>query len=58
VKNFEKFIQFIQIKNIKRFVNQVLNHHFRQSSKCHELRLTIQNNNAEHSKNDYQDVDQ
>ncbi len=57
MKNFEELVQFVRIKNVKRFVDQVLNHHFRQQSKRHELRLTIQNDNAEHSKNDYQCVD-
>jgi hypothetical protein len=37
---------------------QALNHHSRQQLKRHELRSTIQNDNAEHSKNDYQNVDQ
>jgi hypothetical protein len=58
VKNFEKFVQFVRIRSAKRFVNQVLNHHFRQQSRRHELRSTIQDDNAEHSKNDYQRVDQ
>jgi hypothetical protein len=35
-----------------------LNHHFRQQSKRHELRSTIQDDNAEHWKNDHQRVDQ
>ncbi len=30
VKNFEKFVQFVRIKNVKRFFDQTLNHHFRQ----------------------------
>jgi hypothetical protein len=29
VKIFEKFIQLVRIKNVKRFVDQVLNHRFR-----------------------------
>jgi hypothetical protein len=29
VKNFEELVQFVQIKNVKRFVDQILNHHFR-----------------------------
>jgi hypothetical protein len=58
VKNSEKLVQLVRVKNVKRFVDQALNHHFRQQSKRHELRLTIQNDNAEHSKNDYQRVDQ
>jgi hypothetical protein len=56
VKNFEKLIQFVRVKNAKRFIDQALNHHSRQQSKRHELRSTIQNNNAEYSKNDYQRV--
>jgi rRNA maturation protein Rpf1 len=58
VKIFEELVQFLRIKNVKRFVDQALNHHFRQQSKRHELRSTIQNDNTEHSKNDYQRVDQ
>jgi hypothetical protein len=58
VKNFEELVQFVRIKNVKRFVDQALNHHFRQQSRHHELRSTIQNNNAKHSRNDYQNVDQ
>ncbi len=58
VKNSEELVQLVRIKNVKRFVDQVLNHYFRQQSKRHELRSTIQNDNAEHSKNDYQRVDQ
>ncbi len=58
VKNFEKLVQLVQIKNVKRFVDQVLNHHFRQQSRRYELCSTIQNNNAKHSKNDHQRVDQ
>jgi long-subunit acyl-CoA synthetase (AMP-forming) len=53
VKNFEELIQFVRIKNVKRFADQILNHHFRQQSKFHELRSTIQNDNAEHSKNNH-----
>jgi hypothetical protein len=41
VKIFEKLVQLIQIKNVKRFVDQILKHHFRQQSKRHELRSTI-----------------
>jgi hypothetical protein len=41
VKNSEKLVQLVRIKNVKRFVNQALNHHFRQQSKRHELRSTI-----------------
>jgi hypothetical protein len=41
VKNFEKLIQFVRIKNVKRFVDQALNHIFCQQSKRHELRSTI-----------------
>jgi hypothetical protein len=58
VKNLEKLVQLVRIKNVKRFVDQVLNHYFRQQWKRHELRSTIQNDNAEHSKNDHQRVDQ
>jgi hypothetical protein len=58
VKNSEKLVQFIQVKNAKRFADQVLNHHSRQESKRYELRSTIQIDNAEHSKDDYQRVDQ
>ncbi len=28
VKNFEKLVQFVRIKNVKRFADQALNHHF------------------------------
>ncbi len=58
VKNSEELVQLIRVKNVKRFADQALNHHSRQQSKRHELRSTIQNDNAEHSKNDYQRVDQ
>jgi hypothetical protein len=58
VKNSEELVQLVQIKNVKRFVDQALNHHFRQQSKRHEIRSTIQNDNAKHSRNDYQCVDQ
>ncbi len=58
VKNSEELVQLVRIKNAKRSVDQVLNHHFRQQSKRHELRSTIQNDNAKHSKDDYQRVDQ
>jgi hypothetical protein len=58
VKNSEEFFQLVRIRNVKRFIDQALNHHFRQSSKRHELRSTIQDDNAEHLKNDYQRVDQ
>ncbi len=57
MKNSEEFVQFVRIKNVKRFVDQVLNHHSHQQSRRHELRLTIQNDNAKHSRNDYQRVD-
>jgi hypothetical protein len=47
VKNFEELVQFVRIKNVKRFVDQALNHHSRQQSKRHELRqrfkMTMQN---------------
>jgi hypothetical protein len=58
VKNSEEFVQLVQIKNVKRFVDQILKHHSHQQSKRHELRSTIQNDNAKHSRNDYQHVDQ
>jgi glutamate synthase domain-containing protein 3 len=58
VKNSEELVQLVRIKNVKRFVDQILNHHFRQQSRRHELRSTIQNDNAKHSRNDYQRVDQ
>ncbi len=53
VKNFEKLVQFVRIKNVKWFADLTLNHHFRQQLKRHELRVTIQNDNAKHSKNNY-----
>jgi hypothetical protein len=58
VKNSEELVQLVRIKSVKRFADQALNHHSRQQSKRHELRSTIQDDNAEHSKNDYQRVDQ
>ncbi len=58
MKNSEELVQLVRFKDIKRFVDQVLNHHSRQQSKRHELRSTIQNDNAEHSRNDHQRVDQ
>jgi hypothetical protein len=58
VKNSEELVQFVRIKSVKRFVDQALNYHSRQQSRRHELRSTIQNDNARHSKNDYQCVDQ
>jgi hypothetical protein len=58
VKNSEELVQFVRIKNAKRFADQALNHHFCQQSRRHELRSTIQDDNAEHSRNDYQRVDQ
>ncbi len=57
MKNSEELVQLVQIKNVKRFVDQVLNYHSRQQSKFYKLRLTIQNNNAKHSKINYQRVD-
>jgi hypothetical protein len=57
VNNFEEFVQLVRIKNVKRSADQALNYHFRQRSKRHELRSTIQNDNAEHSRNDYQCVE-
>jgi hypothetical protein len=41
VKNSEELVQFIRVKNVKRFVDQALDHHFHQQSKRHELRSTI-----------------
>jgi hypothetical protein len=58
VKNSEELVQLVRIRDVKRFADQALNHHFRQQSRRHELRSTIQDDNAEHSKNDYQRVDQ
>jgi hypothetical protein len=58
VKNSEKLVQLIRIKDVKRFIDQILKHHFRQQSKRHELRSTIQNNDAKHSRNDYSRVNQ
>jgi hypothetical protein len=58
VKNSEELVQLVRIKNVKRFADQTLNYHSRQQSKRHELHSTIQNDNAEHSKNDHQCVDQ
>jgi hypothetical protein len=58
VKNSEELVQLVRVKNVKRSVDQVLNYHSRQQSRRHELRSTIQNDNAEHSRNDYQCVDQ
>jgi hypothetical protein len=58
VKNPEEFVQFVRIRHVKWFVDQALKHHSRQQSKRHELRSTIQDNDAEHSKNDYLRVDQ
>ncbi len=52
MKNSEELVQFVQIKKVKRFIDQILKHHFRQQSKRHELRSTIQNNDAEYSRND------
>ncbi len=53
MKNSEELVQFVRIKSIKRFIDQVLNHHFDQQSKRYELRSTFQDDNAEHSKNDH-----
>jgi hypothetical protein len=58
VKNSEELVQLVRVKSVKRFVDQALNYHSRQQSRRHELRSTIQNDNAEHSKNDYQCVNQ
>ncbi len=46
VKNSKELVQLVQVKNVKRFVDQILNHHSRQQSKRHKLRLTIQNDNT------------
>ncbi len=58
VKNSEELVQLVWIKSVKQFVDQILNHHSRQQSKRHELRSTIQDDDAEHSKNDYLRIDQ
>jgi hypothetical protein len=58
VKNSEELVQFVRIRDAKRSVDQALNYHSRQQSRRHELRSTIQNDNAEYSKNDHQCVDQ
>jgi hypothetical protein len=58
VKNSEKLVQFVRIRDAKRSADQALKHHFRQQLRRHELRSTIQNDDAEHSKNDYLRVDQ
>jgi vacuolar-type H+-ATPase subunit I/STV1 len=58
VKNSEELVQLVRVRSVKRSVDQTLNYHFRQQSRRHELRSTIQNDNAKHSKNDYQCVDQ
>jgi hypothetical protein len=41
VKNSEELVQFVRVKNVKRFADQALNHHSCQQSKRHELRSTI-----------------
>ncbi len=46
MKDSEEFVQLVRVKNVKRFVDQTLNHHFRQQSKRHELRSTIQDDDA------------
>ncbi len=53
MKNSEELVQLIQIRNVKRFADEILKYHFNQQSKRHELRSTIQNDNAKHSKNDH-----
>jgi hypothetical protein len=58
VKNSEELVQFVRVKDTKRSADQVLNHHFNQQSRRYELRSTLQDDNAEHSKNDHQRVDQ
>ncbi len=30
MKNSEELVQLVRIKNVKRFTDQILNHHFRQ----------------------------
>ncbi len=47
VKNSEELVQLVRIRNVKRFIDQILNHHFRQQSRRDELCSTIQNDNAE-----------
>jgi hypothetical protein len=58
VKNSEEFVQLVRIRSAKRFTDRALKHLFCQQSRRHELRSTIQNDNAEHSKNDYSRVGQ
>jgi hypothetical protein len=58
VKNSEELVQFVRVRDAKRFADQALNYHSRQQSRRHELRSTIQNDNAEYSRNDHQCVDQ
>jgi hypothetical protein len=58
VKNSEELVQLVRIRDIKRFADQALNHHFNQQSKRYELRSTLQDDNAEHSRNDHQRVNQ
>jgi hypothetical protein len=58
VKNPEELVQFVRVKDAKRSADQALNYHSRQQSRRHELRSTIQNDNAEHLRNNYQCVDQ
>ncbi len=41
VKNFEELVQLVRVKNIKRFVDQALNHHFNQQSKRYKLTLDV-----------------
>jgi hypothetical protein len=58
VTNSQEFVQFVQIKDIKRFAYQVMNHHFNHQSKRHRLRATIQKDAAKHTKNDHRDAHQ
>ncbi len=58
VKNLEELVQPVRIRNTKRSADQALNHHSRQQSKRHGLRSAIQDDNAGHSKNNHQRVDQ
>jgi hypothetical protein len=36
VKNSEELVQFVRVKDVKRFVDQALNHHSRQQSRRYE----------------------
>jgi hypothetical protein len=54
----QEIVQFVQIKNINRFVHQAVNLHFNHQSKFHRLRATIHKNVAKHTKNDHRNVHQ